>query len=64
VQRGAHLFPKQGLKAPWILPQNYLIDLLNLHFGAVDDGTLMFSGKNDGTTTAHRFHHEVVKAEG
>jgi cation diffusion facilitator CzcD-associated flavoprotein CzcO len=43
VQRGASLFPKQGPKAPWVLPQNYVLDLLRLHFGKVDDGTLVFS---------------------
>jgi cation diffusion facilitator CzcD-associated flavoprotein CzcO len=43
VQRAVDQFPKQGPKAPWVLRQNYLLDLLNLHFGAVDDGTLVFS---------------------
>jgi cation diffusion facilitator CzcD-associated flavoprotein CzcO len=43
VQRGAGQFPKQGQNAPWVMPQNYILDLLNLHFGSVDDGTLVFS---------------------
>ncbi len=43
VQRGSHLFPKQGRKAPWVMHQNYLLDLLSLRFGRVDDGTLVFS---------------------
>jgi hypothetical protein len=43
IQRAADVFPKQGSKAPWVLRQNYLLDLLSLHFGAVDDGTLVFS---------------------
>jgi cation diffusion facilitator CzcD-associated flavoprotein CzcO len=43
IQRGQKFFPKQGDKSPWVLPQNYILDLLNLHFGAVDDGTLVFS---------------------
>ena len=43
VRRAVDLFPKQGLKAPWILRQNYVSDLLSLYFGAVDDGTLVFS---------------------
>jgi len=43
VQRAVDLFPKQGPKAPWVLRQNYLFDLLSLHLGAVDDGTLVFS---------------------
>jgi hypothetical protein len=50
VKRAAHLFPKQGLKAPWVLPQNYLSDLLSLHFGAVDNGTLVFSRGSNGSS--------------
>jgi hypothetical protein len=43
VQRALDLLPKQGRKAPWVLRQNYLFDLLSLQFGAVDDGTLVFT---------------------
>lgn len=45
VQRGAGLFPKQGCKAPWLMHQNYLADLVSLRFGRLDDGTLTFSGE-------------------
>lgn len=44
VQRGVDQFPKQGSKAPWILRQNYVFDLLSLHYGRVEDGALTFSG--------------------
>jgi cation diffusion facilitator CzcD-associated flavoprotein CzcO len=43
VRRAADAFPRQGSKAPWALPQNYLLDLLGLHFGAVDDRAMVFS---------------------
>ena len=43
VRRGINHFPKQGSKAPWIVHQNYLLDLLTIKFGAVDDGTMVFS---------------------
>jgi cation diffusion facilitator CzcD-associated flavoprotein CzcO len=43
VQRAVDLLPKQGSKPPWVVRQNYLFDLMSLHYGAVDDGTLMFS---------------------
>src|SRR5262249_20111938 len=43
IQRGASQFPSQGAAAPWVLPQNYLLDLFGLHFGNLDDGTLLFS---------------------
>jgi cation diffusion facilitator CzcD-associated flavoprotein CzcO len=43
VQRAVDRLPKQGPNVPWAVRQNYLFDLLNLHFGAVDDGALVFS---------------------
>jgi hypothetical protein len=43
VQRGAELLPKQGSAKPWVLPQNYLSDLMGLYFGSVADRTLAFS---------------------
>ena len=43
VRRGADLIPKQGSKAPWVLPQNYLLDLLNLRLSRLDDGVLEFT---------------------
>jgi monooxygenase len=42
VQRAIDQFPKQGSKMPWKLHQNYARDLLNLRFGALDDGTMEF----------------------
>jgi cation diffusion facilitator CzcD-associated flavoprotein CzcO len=43
VQRSIHLFPKAGSKVPWKLHQNYARDLLNLRFGALDDGVMDFA---------------------
>jgi cation diffusion facilitator CzcD-associated flavoprotein CzcO len=43
VQRSVDLLPRQGAKAPWLMHQNYVRDLLSLRFGKVDDGTLVFS---------------------
>ena len=40
VQRAADQLPKQGARKPWRLYQNYLLDLLMLRFGRIDDGTL------------------------
>jgi hypothetical protein len=34
------LLPKQGQRRPWRLYQNYLLDLLTLRFGKIEDGTL------------------------
>ena len=43
VQRALDQLPRQGAKAPWKLYQNYLLDLLSLRFGRLDDGTMAFS---------------------
>jgi hypothetical protein len=43
IQRSLEKFPVQGNKKPWRLHQNYAMDLLTLSFGAVDDGTMVFS---------------------
>lgn len=44
VQRKLAELPQQGNRRPWKLFQNYLLDLVMLRFGSVDDGTLEFSG--------------------
>jgi monooxygenase len=50
VQRGSSLFPKQGSKAPWLLRQNYILDLMTMRFGTVDDGALIFSKGGEKAT--------------
>jgi monooxygenase len=35
--------PKQGSKRPWRLYQNYVLDILSLRFGKVDDGVMKYS---------------------
>ncbi len=44
VLRSLDRFPKQGSRAPWRLHQNYALDIVNLRFGSVQDGTMEFSG--------------------
>ncbi len=43
IQRSLHRFPKRGMKAPWLLKQNYIHDLLTLRHGRIDDDALVFS---------------------
>ncbi len=43
VQRAIDHLPRQGMRRPWRLYQNYLLDLLTLRFGRIDDGTLAFT---------------------
>ena len=42
VDRSIDRFPKQGLKSPWKLYQNYLLDILSLRFGAMNDKELEY----------------------
>ncbi|MCW5879613.1 MAG: NAD(P)/FAD-dependent oxidoreductase [Anaerolineae bacterium] len=42
VQRAMPYLPRQGSKKPWKLYQNYILDLLTLKFGKLNDGTMEF----------------------
>jgi monooxygenase len=42
IRRGIELLPKQGSERPWKFHQNYALDMLDLRFSAVDDGTMEF----------------------
>lgn len=50
VQRALPSLPKQGTRRPWRLYQNYLLDLMALRFGRLDDGTMEFAGQRQPTT--------------
>lgn len=43
VQRALDHLPKQGLKKPWALRQNYTRDVIDMRFGKMKDGALQFS---------------------
>ena len=43
VQRAIEKFPKQGVKAPWRLYQNYVLDILTLRYGSLTDAAMEFS---------------------
>jgi cation diffusion facilitator CzcD-associated flavoprotein CzcO len=43
VRRSLHLLPKQGARAPWRHPQNYLRDVFTMRRRGFDDGALRFS---------------------
>ena len=43
VQRSIDQLPRQDSKTPWRLHQNYVLDLLALRAGAVNDGVMQFS---------------------
>lgn len=43
IQRALDHLPKQGSKRPWRVHQNYALDMIDLKFGKVEDGAMMFS---------------------
>lgn len=45
VTRSIGQFPKQGLRAPWKVHQNYALDLVALRMGKVEDGIMEFGRK-------------------
>ncbi len=44
IQRAKDKLPKQGPKAPWRLYQNYLLDLIALRYGRIDDDVVELHG--------------------
>ncbi len=51
IRRGMELLPKQGSKRPWKFHQNYALDMLDLKWSAVDDGTMEFIRLPNGRRT-------------
>ena len=43
VQRAIDQLPKQGLKKPWTLHQNYPRDIVAMRYGKMNDGAISFS---------------------
>lgn len=42
ISRSIDQFPKQGTVSPWRLRQNYLLDVINLRFGSINDGVIEY----------------------
>lgn len=53
VQRSIDKFPRQGKESPWRVHQNYVRDLMDLKFGAVDDDAMAFSNPAHAPARAH-----------
>ncbi|WP_242109019.1 flavin-containing monooxygenase [Luteimonas aquatica] len=52
ITRAAAILPRQGSQAPWRMPQNYLLDLKVMRFGAIEDPNLQFSRAGADTALA------------
>jgi monooxygenase len=53
VQRAAANLPKQAGEKPWLIRQNYILDILTMKLGRLDDGILKFDAPV-ATTRAYR----------
>lgn len=49
IQRGIHLYPKQGSHEPWLNTQDYKKDKKNLQNSTIDDGIMIFRKKKEAT---------------
>ena len=54
IRRGIELLPKQGSTRPWRFHQNYFLDLRDLKWSTVDDGTMEFTRVGNGARMVHR----------
>jgi cation diffusion facilitator CzcD-associated flavoprotein CzcO len=51
VLRAAANLPKQATEKPWIIRQNYILDMLTMRLGRIDDGVLKFGAPLATTRT-------------
>jgi len=51
VVRAAARLPKQATKKPWIIRQNYILDMLTMRLGGIQDGILQFGRQLPATRT-------------
>jgi hypothetical protein len=42
ITRAIDRFPRQGIRSPWRLRQNYLLDLVGLRFASLKDSAIEF----------------------
>ncbi len=47
IKRAASGLPKQGARRPWMMRQNYLLDLADMRLARVNDGVLRFGRAQD-----------------
>ena len=55
VQRSISKLPKQGVKAPWRVKQNYFADILQLRYAAIPNAALEFSKLPKGEAAKKEF---------
>lgn len=60
VQRALGSLPRQGMRPPWRLHQNYVRDLLMMRFGRVNEEALEFAPKPRASVAARKSSLETV----
>jgi monooxygenase len=63
VLRAAARLPKQAGKKPWLIRQNYILDMLTMKWSRLEDGILKF-GAPVPATRAYKAEQLTTKAEG
>ena len=53
IQRAQDILPKQGVRRPWRVYQNYFMDALVTRTGRIDDGVLQFGRRGAGEKLKH-----------
>lgn len=64
VLRSLHTLPRQGLKTPWRLHQNYVRDLSLMRYRRVDDGTMEFKSPPVASQAATRHAEAGASSRG
>ena len=52
VQRALATLPRQGTEAPWKTYQNYIMDMMTIRFGPIEDGHMRFAKASGQTQPA------------
>jgi cation diffusion facilitator CzcD-associated flavoprotein CzcO len=60
VLRAMDRFPKQGLRTPWKVHQNYALDLFAFRFGKLDDGVMRFDRARKAAPVFAEPPHEMA----
>jgi cation diffusion facilitator CzcD-associated flavoprotein CzcO len=62
VLRALHTLPRQGLKTPWRLHQNYVKDLSMMRYGRVEDGAMEFQPASNTFSSAARSPQRTTRS--
>ena len=64
IQRGIHLYPKQGEREPWVNPQDYKRDRALFMKDSIEDSSLVFRGLKKQESEEEVSLYEPVAASG